>query len=214
MADPFSAPAPAAPIYPVAFIFATFSLLVALLLLPTATWHARHANVGAAAVTLLALVANLLNFTNALLWPRDGDLADWYDGRGFCDIEVKLQVVMQTAFPTALWCIQRALARVLDVRRLRVASACDSGARRKRQILVDVVLCGGLPLVQAFFAWIVQPFRYYVHGIAGCEPADDGSWLAAVLLLGPRVLWTLACVYYAGEWEMQHLPLVPKNRVR
>ncbi|KAF1822839.1 fungal pheromone STE3G-protein-coupled receptor, partial [Dissoconium aciculare CBS 342.82] len=179
--------------YPAAIAFAIFSLLTSLLITPTCIWHTRHRNVGATTVTVLAILANLMNFANALIWPHD-DVSRWFSGVGYCDIQVKLQAVMQTAFPAALFCILRKLAAVLDTRKTAWAT---NATREQREFVIDMLICGALPWLQVISAFIVQPLRFFVSGIAGCQPVDDGTWLSALLLLAPRVLWTTACVYFS-----------------
>jgi hypothetical protein len=75
MADPtiiiLGSPSTDASPYPAAIAFAIFSLLTSLLITPTCIWHTRHRNVGATTVTVLAILANLMNFANALIWPHD-----------------------------------------------------------------------------------------------------------------------------------------------
>jgi pheromone a factor receptor len=181
--------------YPAAIVFAIFSLLISLLITPTCIWHTGRRNVGATTVTILAILANLMNFSNALIWPHD-DVSRWFSGVGYCDIQVKLQAVMQTAFPAALFCILRKLATMLDTRKTAWAT---SAMRERRELVLDLVICGGLPWLQVIFAFIVQPLRFFVSGIAGCQSVDDGTWLSALLLLAPRVLWTTACVYFSSK---------------
>lgn len=181
--------------YPSAIAFAFFGLLTSALIIPISIWHARHHNVGATSVTLLAILANILNFLNAAIWPHD-DVSRWFSGVGYCDIQIKLQAVMQTAFPAALFCILRKLATVLDTRK---AKWTTSAARERREFVVDLVICGGLPWLQALFAFVVQPARFFVSGIAGCQTVNDGTWVSALLLLAPRLLWTTACVYLSGK---------------
>jgi pheromone a factor receptor len=181
--------------YPAAIAFAVFSLLTSALIIPTSIWHARHRNVGATSVTLLAILANIINFLNAVIWPHD-DVSRWFSGVGYCDIQVKLQAVMQVAFPAALFCILRKLATVLDTRKAKWAT---SAARERRELMLDLVICCGLPWLQTLFAFFVQPARFFVNGIAGCQTVNDGTWLSALLLLAPRLLWTTACVYLSGK---------------
>jgi pheromone a factor receptor len=199
MADPtiiiLGSPSTDASPYPAAIAFAIFSLLTSLLITPTCIWHTRHRNVGATTVTVLAILANLMNFANALIWPHD-DVSRWFSGVGYCDIQVKLQAVMQTAFPAALFCILRKLAAVLDTRKTAWAT---NATREQREFVIDLLICGALPWLQVISAFIVQPLRFFVSGIAGCQPVDDGTWLSALLLLAPKVLWTTACVYFSGK---------------
>ncbi|GIZ48159.1 hypothetical protein CKM354_001123200 [Cercospora kikuchii] len=194
-----SAPPPPPPldsgnlIHSRAIVFSAFSLLIALLICPPLTWHFKNRNIGATVLVACALYANLQSFVNAIIWSHD-DVSSWYTGEGLCDVEVKLQVVLQNALPAAISCILRALAKVMDTER---SSWGITRAQRRRGYAIDLLCCVGIPLLQMPFHWIVQPFRYYVFGITGCYASLSISWPMVVLILMPPLLWTLLDVYYS-----------------
>ncbi|KAF2208467.1 hypothetical protein CERZMDRAFT_19034, partial [Cercospora zeae-maydis SCOH1-5] len=176
-----------------AIVFSAFSLLVALIICPPLTWHFRNRNIGATVLVACALYANFQSFVNAIIWSHD-DISSWYTGEGLCDVEVKLQVVLQNALPAAISCILRALAKVMDTER---SSWGITKSQRRRGYAIDLICCIGIPLLQIPFHWIVQPFRYYVFGITGCYASLSISWPMVVLILMPPLLWTLLDVYYS-----------------
>lgn len=189
-------PAPHEP-YTSAIVFAVFSLLVAILITPPLFWHARNRNIGATILVACAIYSNLQNFVNALIWSND-DVPTWYQGQGLCDVESKLQLFLQSAFPAAVSCILRALALVMNTER---ASWGSTAAQKRRGTIIDLICCLGLPSIQIVTHYIVQPFRYYVLGIAGCLASIHQDWLAVVLILLPPMLWTLYDVYLSGEFD-------------
>ncbi|KAI5364773.1 hypothetical protein Slin15195_G043110 [Septoria linicola] len=180
-------------VYARAIIFATFSLLAALLIWPPLTWHFKNRNIGATVLVACVCYANFQSFLNAILWSND-DFATWYKGEGLCDVEVKLQIFLVSAAPASISCVLRALAKVMDTERSTWGS---SKAQRRRAYTVDLVCCIGIPLLQIPFHWIVQPFRYYVYGISGCTPPLNINWVTVVLILTPPALWALLNVYYS-----------------
>lgn len=177
-------------------ILATFSFLLVLLVVPPLTWHARNRNIGATVLVACTIYANLQTGINALIWPTD-DFNTWYRGVGLCDVEVKLQVFVQTAVPASICCILAALARVMDTDR---ASWAVSDARRRRGYVIDGVCCLGLPSIQMLTHYIVQPFRYYIMGMTGCMASVDNNWVSWILMLVPPLLWTLIGVYYSSKF--------------
>ena len=181
-------------VYLAAILLALFSFIFLLLIIPPMFWHFRNRNIGA--TILVAWVVMLLCFTffNALLWPSD-NISNWYNGSGLCDIEVKIQVASQVAFPASLACILRALAAVLDTDR---ATLIQTKAQRRRNYIIDLTWCIGFPLLQMFLHYIVQTHRYYVYGISGCVPAVSLSWVTILLMVVPPAIWTLIDAYYAG----------------
>jgi pheromone a factor receptor len=180
-----------------AILFATFSLLVALLICPCLTWHFRNRNIGATVLVAAAIYSNFQNFLNAVIWPSDSP-ATWFNGVGLCDVEVKLQLFLQCVFPAAISCILRALAAVMDTERSTMAWG-RTKAQRRRGYALDLVCCVGIPSLQMPIHYIVQPFRYYIFGITGCYASADTNWFMFVFLLGHPLLWTLVDVYYSGK---------------
>lgn len=182
-----------APPYSSAIILAFFSLLLALLITPAATWHIRNRNIGASSLVIIALIRVLMTFINATIWPAD-NIPSWFSGRGLCDIEVKLQVASHVLIPGACACMLRALARVMDTERTTLGL---STSQKRRDLALELGLCLALPLLQMLAHYIVQPSRYSVYGIAGCVPTVDSSWPTVVFILLPPVLLTLVDTYYA-----------------
>lgn len=178
-----------------AIAFATFSLLIALIICPSLSWHASNRNVGATVLVAAAIYANFQNFLNAVIWPND-DLDSWYNGVGLCDVEIRIQIMLQSLYPAAVSCILRALARAMDTNR---ASWAQTRSQRRRTYAIDFVCCLGIPSIQMITLYIVQPFRYWIYGISGCVVPGDLSWLRIVLMLLPPLLWTLYCVYLSGK---------------
>lgn len=182
--------------YASAILFATFSLLVTLLILPPMLWHATNRNIGATSLILWLLILNLQDFINALLWSHD-NTASWFSGHGLCDVEVKIMVAAYVGVPASVACVLRALARVMDTEH---ASLGLSRGQRRRGYAVDLLWCLGFPVLQMVFHYVVQTSRYYIIGIAGCLPAVSDSWATDLLIVAPPVGWALVGGFYAGEF--------------
>lgn len=182
-------------VYLSAILLATFSFILMLLIIPPMFWHLRNRNIGATVLVAWVVLLLFFTFTNALLWPAD-NIDTWYNGVGLCDVEVKIQVASQVAFPASLACVLRALAAVLDTDRV---SVLQTKAQRRRNYAIDLSWCVGLPLLQMFLHYIVQTKRYYIYGIAGCLPAVSNSWPTIVLIVLPPALWTIVDAYFAGK---------------
>lgn len=182
-------------VYTSAIIFAFFSLLVALSIMPPLFWHYRNRNIGATLCIFWAILMNLLNFLNAVLWPND-DIPHWFSGTGLCDIEVKLQIAWSVAAPATLGCVLRGLANAMDTERM---SLSKTKAQRWRGYALDLVLCVGLPGLAMLFNFFVQFKRYFVYGISGCVPTASRSWVTVVLLYVPPLVLVLVDAYFAGK---------------
>lgn len=181
--------------YPVAIFFAFSSLIVILLLTPPFTAHWKNRNIPATVLVGATILGDLFNFLNAIIWSND-DIVAWYTGAVFCDIQIKLVVILQVVFPATIAMILRGLAQVMNT---NSASWSVTAAKKRRSMAIDLVCCVGLPLFQMLASWITQPFRYYILGIAGCTVPTDGSWLYVLLSLGPPMLWDAVAAYYSGN---------------
>jgi pheromone a factor receptor len=182
--------------YPAAIILATFSLLVALLIIPPMLWHLSNRNIGATSLIIWLLVLNLQSFLNAVLWSHD-NIAHWFEGHVLCDIEVKISIAGTVGVPSSVACVLRALAKVMDTERVSLGL---SKGQKRRAIAIDFLWCAGFPGLQMFFHYVVQTRRYYIAGIAGCMPANSRSWVTDLLITAPQIVWTVVGCYYAGEF--------------
>lgn len=181
-------------VYPSGIVFATFSFITMLLILPPMFWHFRNRNIGATSLIAWLVVLLFFNFINAIIWPTD-DWHTWYNGVGLCDVEVKIQVAASVALPASFACILRALAAVMDVEKTKLV---QTKAERRRAYAIDLSCCLGLPLLEMLFHYIVQPFRYYIWSISGCGAVVDSSWLAVFLIIVPPAVWFVINAHYAS----------------
>jgi len=183
------------PLYPAAIIVPALSAVTIVLDIPPLVWHYRHRNVGACCLVLWLIVLNLMNFINAIIWPTD-NMAKWWRGAGLCDVEIRLMIGSLIALPGALACIMRSLANVMNTNKTVLV---PSASQRRRQYVLDLLLCFGCPLYLMLVYYVVQDKRYYIWGITGCNWSADNSWVAIILVLIWPPLFTLVDTYYAGE---------------
>lgn len=188
-------------VIPAGIAIAVLAPLVCILDLPPLVWHIRNRNTAAASLVAWIILHNLFTFINFLIWPTD-DFTHRYLGAGLCDIEVKFMIARSVALPAASLCIIRQLANVMNTERTVLA---PTKLQRRRGVAMDLIWCLGLPLLMMLFHYIVQPTRYILYGVSGCEPTVWGSWLEILLVCMPPLLLSLANAYYASK----HFPLQP-----
>ena len=183
------------PLTPAAIAVPVLALIVLIIDTPAMVWHIRNRNLAASSLVFWILLANLMIFVNAIIWPTD-NTTSWWLGYGLCDIEIKLQIGLWFGVVGALACIMRNLARVLDTDRTVLSL---TQAQRRRQTIIDCLLCFGAPVYAMAIHYVVQPFRYYIFATSGCTAAFDKSWVKLVLLLiWPPVLCVVD-VYYSSK---------------
>ena len=149
----------------------------------------------------------LINFLNACIWPTD-NLAEWYRGEIYCDIQVKLLNASNLGTVGAVGVILRGLAKALDTTSL-TRSTEEKRWKPKFSNIVDYGLCFGLPIYAAAVHYIVQPSRYYIFAISGCVVSFDNSWPTIVLVNIWPLIFSLFDAYYAGEFSTSRLISFP-----
>ena len=183
------------PLTPAAIAVPVLALIILIIDTPALIWHIKNRNLPASALVFWILMSNLMIFVNAIIWPTD-DTAGWWLGYGLCDIETKLQVGLWFGVVGALACIMRNLAKVLDTERTVLSL---TRAQRRRQIVVDCLLCFGGPIYAMAIHYVVQASRYYIFAISGCTPSFDRSWVKlALVLVWPPIL-CIVDVYYSSK---------------
>jgi pheromone a factor receptor len=168
------------------------SFLALLLCVPPLTWHSSNRNLAASFLTVFVIMSDLFNIINAMIWPTD-DVNSWWDGSVLCDIQVKLNIGIQVGMPGALVCIFRSLALVMDTENTILV---PSKAQRRRELAIELFFCVGIPVLAMVAHFIVQPNRYYIFAISGCNVSYDDSWLSILLsITWPPVICLIAAIY-------------------
>ena len=179
---------------PVAIVVAILSGITLIVDLPPLIWHYKNKNLAACCLISWIILLNLFAFVNATIWSSD-DVEHWYDGQGLCDVEVKLFVGATVALPLALLRIIRGLALVLGTKN---GTGLTTAKERRRRAAFDLITCLFCPFILMALHYIVQPNRYYIWRVSGCQISVDNSWVSVVLLLIWPLLITLVDSYYAG----------------
>ncbi|KAJ5177139.1 uncharacterized protein N7482_003016 [Penicillium canariense] len=178
--------------YPVVVAIQVLSLCAIVVCIVPLILHAKNRNLPATSLICWTIVLNLLNIINAFIWPTDNvDL--WWDGTGFCDIEVKIMVSSYVAFPGALVGIFRGLAIVLDT---TSATLVPSKAQRWRNRSIELLFCVVVPVIAMITHIVWQKSRYLLFAISGCVNNFDESWVSFVLAyMWPPIICLIAAYY-------------------
>ncbi|OKL57581.1 hypothetical protein UA08_07017 [Talaromyces atroroseus] len=175
-----------------AILAPALSLLALMLCIPPIAWHLSNRNWGASFLVAFVIYSDIINIINALIWPTD-DVESWWNGYGYCDVQVKLSIASQVGMPGALLCIFRSLAIVMDVDN---AALVPTRAQRLRNKAFNVIFCIGLPVLAMIAHFVVQGGRYYIFAITGCNASFDQSWPTIALSFAwPPVICIGAACY-------------------
>lgn len=158
-----------------------------MLSIPPLIAHIRNANLAATVLILAIIILNLQNFVNALIWPNN-DVENSWDGRIFCDIEVKLYIGLPMVSIGAITSILRQTAIILDTNSITLS---PSPKQRIRTAIFEGTVCLLLPVIMMATHYVVQAERYWILPVVGCRAAYDNTWLTIILIFLPP---TLVCI--------------------
>lgn len=174
------------------------SILVEIFSIQPLVWQISHNNVASAFLISWIMLRNAFNIINASIWPSLESLLEGYDGVGLCDIEIKLKIALDVALFGCAAAILRNLANILDA-----SSTSNLLSLSKKQRIIDQtvtwMLCAGFPFITAALHYLIQPSRYMLMAVSGCQYTIAYSWLSILIFELPRTLLAILGMYYAGQ---------------
>ena len=173
---------------------AVSALFSVLLCIPPLILQARLRNTAISVLIASALISNILNFLNALIWPTENPTGLWH-GQGLCDIEIKLRIGLDMTISGGLACVFRQLSLIVDPDHHALQL---SRFQIRNKVIFETIFCMILPILRMVLSYVVQPDRYWILGIYGCTPPVDISWPSYALVLAWPVAVSLLSVWYGG----------------
>jgi pheromone a factor receptor len=176
-----------------------FSLSALLLQIPPLLFHLHQRNLGASSLIVWLSLSLLIYVINPLLWPRD-NTHDWWDGAGYCDVVVRVQIGVEVGLPGSALVIVRGLAAILNV---------DQAPREKRWRgkLLEWWLCLGFPLFIMAIYYVVQSNRYTLVTTTGCRFWIERTWASIVLIAMWPLILSIYNAYLASKSHTHTLSL-------
>src|SRR2546421_1940062 len=124
-----------------AILLPILASITCLLCLPIFINHVNSRNLAQSALIAWIVLENIYNVVNPLLWPTN-DFGLWWNGVGLCDVESKLRLAGNMGYISALVCIYRQLANILNTEQIILA---PSAAQCRRRMAIEISLCFGFP---------------------------------------------------------------------
>lgn len=155
--------------------------------------HVKHGNYAAVSLIAWLALSNLASLLNSFFWPDDAATMHGWDGRGYCDVQVKLLLGAFAGTIGSIAALARSVAAILspdEMRIFRTQRAIRAGR------IKGLVLCVGLPAGVMAAHYVVQPNRYYLTTVSGCTPTVFPGWPAIVLLF----VWPPISALFAGYY--------------
>ncbi|KAH7924993.1 STE3-domain-containing protein [Leucogyrophana mollusca] len=157
-------------------MFAFFGFVLAMIPLP---WHLESWNTGTCLYMIWTGLACLNQFINSVVWNSDviNRAPVW------CDISTRFMIGSAVGIPCASLCINRRLYHITSV-----SSVTKSRAQRRRDVLVDLGIGLGIPVIEMALQYIVQGHRFNIFEEIGCYPFTFNSPPAYALVFA----WPIA----------------------
>ncbi|KAK8139183.1 hypothetical protein PG984_002563 [Apiospora sp. TS-2023a] len=138
------------------------------------------------------VISNVFTVINSLLWRNDY-WGSWWDGQGWCDLQVWLAAPLDTIYAAAIFAIMRHLAQQVGMMRVTTLSPQE----KRRRNLIQALIIFPIPLVQLAFTWFDLGQRYIIGTLVGCSATYDNSWPKIFVYIIPPVIFALGSVPYA-----------------
>lgn len=172
-------------------LIVAFSSIGLVLLIPPFIWHCKNRNIPAASLIFWLVVSNLTGLIGASIWSGP-DFFDRYDGRGYCDVVIKLDSATGTGKLGASAALSLHLYLILQG-----YSPSFIDVRSKRKIVLDCMLCYFTPVLIMSTNFIVQAQRIGIARYYGCTGIYASSWLTNVLISMWQLVWSAVAMVFA-----------------
>jgi pheromone a factor receptor len=166
------------------------SLIAIVLLIPPLVWHIKTVNIPAIMLIIWLLLMVLKSFIDAIIWGGDGFYTR-FDGVGYCDVMVKLQVGASVGISASVAAIMFNLFRILK------ADSVIPGLRSFKKITIDLLISLLTPLIVMGLSYLVQARRYYIFRYSGCQNIMAPSYVSILINTVWLVIWSLVGVIFA-----------------
>jgi pheromone a factor receptor len=174
-------------------IFAVVSILVCIVPLCVLT---RLGEFAATVFVADVILLNIFTLINASVWRND-DIDTWWDGSGYCDLQVFVLIPLECVYGACIFAIMRNLAQRLRLKRATELTLTE----RRRQMMYQALIIFPVPLVQLALTWFMLNNRYVVGTLVGCVGLYNYDWLTAIVLDIPLAIFPLATVPFACEYH-------------
>ncbi|KAG2361583.1 GPCR fungal pheromone mating factor [Suillus spraguei] len=165
------------------------SFISAALVLFPLPWYCRAGNIAAMSIGMWLFVVNVISAIDALHWTGAYQIPFLF----WCDITSALITAVNVAIPAACLCICIHLERMASFRQT------STFVTKRHRILLECLMCFGVPLVYAALHVIVQPRRFDVYENFGCRSAIYPSTVALFVAWMPPLALSLLTIFFCGD---------------
>ncbi|XBW37262.1 hypothetical protein QEN19_002845 [Hanseniaspora menglaensis] len=154
----------------------TLSMIAMLSLIPPFCWHLKTKNMPALTLIVWIFLYNLKTFVDATVWSKDiiGLMTGW-DGKGWCDLMIYIDVGAYVAVPCCICRISQQLTTIIKAEKILPDKT------KITFILKDLAIVNSVPFVCMVMSYFIQINRYGLMSYNGCQPFFSATWVTLVL---------------------------------
>ncbi|KAI6106637.1 pheromone A receptor-domain-containing protein [Pisolithus croceorrhizus] len=150
-------------------------------------WHLEAWNTGTCLYMIWTGLGCLNQFINSVVWNTNViDKAPVW-----CDISSKFMIGTAVAIPAASLCINRRLYHIVSV-----DAVTKTRGEKRRDVLVDLAIGLGIPILEMILHYIVQGHRFNIFEGIGCYPTTYNTPPAyALVFCWPIAIGVVSAAY-------------------
>lgn len=164
--------------------------LALVVLIPPLAWHSHTKNIPAIILIAWLFIMNITCVINAGVWGGK-DFVNRWDGRGWCDLVIKLQVGANVGISCAVTNITYNLHQIIR------ADTVLPDTTSWRKVCVDLSISLATPVAVMGFSYLLQVFRYGIARYNGCQNLLTPTWITTVLYTMWMLIWSTVGAVYA-----------------
>lgn len=168
-------------------LFSAAAFIGFILVTSALPWHLQAWNVGTCCYMIWVGLACLNQFVNSVIWNGNAlNISPIW-----CDISSRFIVGVAVAIPASSLCISRRLYKISSLQ-----AVSSTRVERRRDMIVDLSIAVGLPILQMILQIIVEGHRFDIWQDIGCMPLTYNVTLAyPIVFLWPLVIGLISMCY-------------------
>ncbi|CAK9438465.1 uncharacterized protein LODBEIA_P26890 [Lodderomyces beijingensis] len=170
---------------------AAFAFIAFVSLIPPFAWHVKCANIPAILLMFWLMLINIICFINTMIWSGE-NFSEVYDGQGWCDVTIKLEVGANIGKLCAIACLAMNLYMILCAKH---PVFMDSKNWRKKAI--DLSICLVFPIFMMAVNYVIQAKRYTIFRYRGCVATYSYTGATIGLYLVWPIVWSAVAAIFA-----------------
>ncbi|KAF0278000.1 hypothetical protein FOG50_01144 [Hanseniaspora uvarum] len=152
------------------------SILAIISIIPSFCWHIKTKNISALTLLAWLFLYNLKTFVDATIWSKDIiDLMTGWDGKGWCDVIIYIEVGAYVAVPCCVCRLAYELTTIIKAENILPDRS------KLTYILKELAICNSLSFLCMLMSYFIQINRYGLTTYNGCQPFLSATWVTILL---------------------------------